>query len=177
MNNPLTIDFKLHKGHIDQLTAIDRVVYHQEPDQNQMAIADRRPELYTIIRRGDFVIGYGLVLPLRKAVFKALKTGQIWEDEINLECLTERLPTGLYITAIATVPGASERERAMLVGSTVSPALRTPIETITVPISEAGDRICRNLLRMTPMRSRTELKGIAGYIPTIYTTEEPHDTR
>ncbi len=168
MNNPLTIDFKLQREHFGQLIDIDRIVFRQEPHPNQVAIAERRPELYTVIRRGDHVVGYGLVLPLRKAALTALKEGKIWEDELNIGCLTDRLPAGFYISSIAAIQDASERERAMIVGSTVSPPFRTPFETIAIPISEAGNRICRNLLRMIPVRARTEVKGIDGYTPTTY---------
>ncbi len=168
MNSPLTIDFKLQKEYFGQLIDIDKAVFQQEPRPNQVAIAEKRPELYTIIRRGDKVVGYGLVLPLRKAALTALKEGRIWEDELDLGCLTDRLPTGFYISSIAAIQDASERERAMIVGSTVSPPLRIPIETIAIPISEAGDRICRNLLRMIPFQSRPEIKGIGGYTPTTY---------
>ncbi len=167
MNSPLTIDFKLQKEHFGQLIDIDRAVFQQEPHQNQIAIAERRPELYTVIRRGNDVVGYGLVLPLRKTALKALKEGRMWEDEIGLDCLTDR-PVGFYISSIAAKLDASERERAMIVGSTVSPPFREKHETIAIPISEAGDRICRNLLRMMPVRSRTELKGLDGYIPIVY---------
>ncbi len=168
MNNPLTIDFKLQKEHVGKLIEIDRIAYQQEPHQNQLLIAERRPELYTIVRRGDHVVGYGLVLPLRKAVFKALKEGRMWEDELGFDCLTDRLPAGFYIASIAAKLEASQRERAMIVGSTVSPPLRARAETIAIPISDAGDRICRNLLRMSPILSNPALKGLAGYVPTVY---------
>lgn len=172
---PLTIDFKLQKEFRDQLIDLDRTVYQQEPYQNQLLIAERRPEAYTIIRRGDQVVGYGLVLPLRKAAFDSLKKGKIWESELDVKCLADRTPAGFYISSIAARPDASERERAMIVGSTVSPPLRINFETVAIPISEAGARICINLLRMTPVWSNPEWKGLGDYIPTLYRKGEQNE--
>lgn len=168
MNPPLVIDNKLERAYLDQLVALDRTAYHQEPTRVSLDWAERRPEMYTILRRGDYVVGYGLVLPLRQAPFEALQDGNIWEDELLVSCLSDSsTPDGYYLASIVAVPNATARERAMIVGVTVGPLLRAPRETIAIPVSSAGERIC-HILQMQQRWSSLVLPGLDGYRPSLF---------
>lgn len=167
----LEIDAKLSSTYLDQLLEIDRQAFGIEnPDPVSLSWAEKRPELYTVLRQGEEVRGYGLTLPLRKAMHEALKQGQAWEEDLALSALATGKPAGHYLAAIAAVPNATERERALLVGATIGPLLRAPEEIIAIPVSQAGDRIC-SMIHMNPRWSSITRKGLNGFKPMLYTKE------
>ncbi|MBN2043127.1 MAG: hypothetical protein JW754_04960 [Candidatus Aenigmarchaeota archaeon] len=167
----IIIDDHLERKYWGQLMEIDRLAYSKEPNPAEMEWAEKRPEMYTVLRRGEKVFGYGLVIKMKSTAMKAMKKAELWEDGIGLDCIANRSPLGYYVASIATLPGSTERERAITVGATVGQILKAPEEVIAIPVSESGDRICR-MIRMEPLWSSLVLKGMNGYRPTLYSSRK-----
>ncbi len=164
---PIELDARLERKYVDQVIELDRANYEQDPFPAALAWAEQKPWLYTLLRRGETVLGYGLVIPLIKNAFEALKEGRIWEDEITLDDISETSPDGYYLASIAASADANYRERALIVGSTVGQLLRISKEVIAVPISEAGEKIAR-MIHMEEWRCSLKLPGIETYRPRLF---------
>jgi len=167
MPSSLELDATLKRRYVGQVVELDRINYQQAPFPAALAWAEQRPWMYTLLRRGETVLGYGLVIPLIKSAFEALKEGRMWEDEITLNYIAENSPRGYYLASIAANPEANYRERALIVGSTVGSLLRSPQEVIAVPISEAGDKIAR-MIHMEERWCSLKLPGIEKYRPKLF---------
>lgn len=170
MNKPLIIDCSLDMKYGDQLVDIDRFHFQEEPTTVAKQWAEKKPWMYTVLRRGDSVKGYGIVIPLKKLLFEAIRNGEVWEDGIGLEYIADIHPFGFYIASIASSPEASERERTMLVGATIGQVLKAPIETITIAISDSGERMCK-MVKMDPKWSSLAIKGVGDYKPTMFSKQ------
>jgi len=165
----IVLDSALRREDIGQLCDIDRFNFNSEPTANAIELAERRPGMYHVLRRGDEVLGYTLVMPLRKITFDALKQGKIWEDELTVADVSNS-PGGLYICSVAASQRVKNRApfvSGTLVGLVGGQVGRASTEVIAVPVTRVGEKIAR-MLRMVPVESELNVPGVDGYVPSMY---------
>ena len=169
MRVPLHMDARLDPEFLDQIIAIDWEAFNEGPDPFFLQMTETHPDLYVVARRGKQVKAYGLVLPLRKVAFDAIKAGKMWETELALRDLDLSNPHGFYVAAIAAHPRANIWERGMLVGSAMGTVMRVPQETIAVAVSQAGQDICHTF-NLSPKEVDIPTTGVNGFVPRLYSS-------
>ena len=167
----LLLDNELDKAYLEQLCDIDRAAYQLEPTPQALVWAERKPWMYHILRRGDEVLGYTLVIPLRKIAYDAMKQGRIWEEELRVSDIDGTDPKGFYGGSIAASPKVRFNRQPFITG-TLCGILggqlgRSSREIIAIPITEAGQNLAE-MLKMFPITSELDIKGVDGYSPKVF---------
>lgn len=169
MRLPLHMDARLDPKFLDQVIDIDWDAFNVGPEPFFLEMTQQHPELYVVARRGDQVKAYGLILPLRRVAFDAIKEGKLWETEFEMHDIDMINPHGFYIAAIAAHPRANIWEKGMLVGTTMGTVLRIPQEAIAVAVSQAGEDICHTY-NLSPKEVDIPTTGVDGFVPRLYSS-------
>jgi hypothetical protein len=171
----MRVKFGLDKGEMAQIVDIDRQVYGSEPFAVAFQWAEHRPEMYTLITREstknvDRVLGYGLVMPLRKIALDALKDGKMGEEELELKYLAEKDPEGFYIASLAVNPSIRSKfpiVSGLIIGNTIAPAIKGDRETLAVTVTRAGENMCK-LYGMKQVGENNLFKTMEDHKPKVF---------
>jgi hypothetical protein len=173
MSTHIVIDNELDMKYIGQLFDIDKYNFGIEPAKNFLEMSERYPWMYHVLRKGDQVLGYTLVMRLREAAHEALKTGAIWEDELSWTDIDVEGPGGLYLSSVAaaeSVKGKYPFVSGLLCGIVGGQLGRLSEEVIAIPVTKSGQNIV-DMLKMHPIESELNIEGIDGYSPKVYVKE------
>jgi len=157
---------RVEKKHFKQIEQIDSRRFGGNVNPEFFALAQKHPELYTVLCHNNDVAGYGLVVPVSHFAVEAIKRGEMGEDEI-LKHVEVRKPEADYIASIASDPTAGAILRSRLVGYTLGPLLRSPREAIAVAVSEDGDSIAKEI-GLKPIGENKTFIGLDGYSPKLF---------
>jgi hypothetical protein len=134
-------------------------------------MAEKTPWLYHVLRQGNNVLGYTLVLPLRKTAFNEMKTGEIWENELGFSDINEVNPEGFYLSSVAASSKVISAQQNYITGRLCGVAGgqlgRSSKPVIAVPITEKGQSILE-MLNMKPIESNLDIKGVNNYKPKVW---------
>jgi len=145
--NKTIIEPRLRPELLPQVCLLDLQNYNLSHPENWLRIAEQRPENYTTITRGDNLLGYSLVFPLKKAAYEALRAGRIGDFELQLKDLSEE-PAGFYVASVASsmrIRGRFPFLGGLLVGLVGAQTIKTPKEVIAIPVSRTGKNLAEIL--------------------------------
>lgn len=164
----IMIDSSLNRKYLSQLFELDLANFGIAEGDNWKKIAESKPELYSVLRRNDKVLGYTLVLPLRNQAYGELKQGRLSEEELNLKDITEN-PGGFYVASVASDPNAKKFPfiGGTLVGMVAGQTMRLPMEVLTIAISRTGENLA-NMWNMNEIGNYDLLTGVNGFQPKIF---------
>ena len=94
------VEPRIRREFLPQISLLDLENYHLDHPQNWQRIAEQRPEFYTVISRGNNVLGYSLVLPLRREAYESLRAGKIGDFELQPRDISDD-PAGFYVASVA----------------------------------------------------------------------------
>lgn len=169
MKRLLILDNELYERYLLQLCEIDRASFGSEPTPQAMQWAKAKPWMYYVLRAGEEVIGYTLVMPLREVAFNAMKKGELWENRLQVSDVADSDPKGFYVASIA----ASNRmlRYSFVVGTLCGILLgelgRCSKPVIAVPITRTGQKLAE-ILGMSPIPSELRITGVGGYLPRVF---------
>lgn len=159
---------RIKPEHIDEVVAIDKYWFNQEPSQTQFEWVVNFPWLYSVLTNKRVVEGYSLVIPVDPFAHRALKMGEMGEDELtkrHIRSLDEC--SGLYLASVATRPEAKRSVRKQIVGIAQGQILRPKVEMFAIAISPAGDKIAREL-QMAEAEYTGPFSGLGDYRPKLF---------
>lgn len=142
----IKLDSRLKRKYIPQIAEIDFATYGAMPSENYEKIALRFPEAYKVIRFGNRVLGYTLVLGLNKRCLDALKQGRIGEEEINIRDISQTSPEGIYIASIAAANFVKNKKpfiSGTLVGILAGQVIDFRGEVIAMPVTRTGINLAK----------------------------------
>jgi hypothetical protein len=166
----LSIDSQLKRKYVPQLEEIDFATYGIMPSENYRKIASRFPDAYKLLRFGDKVLGYTLLLGLNKNCLDALKQGKIGEEEISVRDISQTYPEGVYIASIASAPSMRNQKpfvSGTLVGSLTGRILDFRGEVIAMPVTRTGINLAR-MLSLEPTEIVSPTNQSYELVPTIW---------
>jgi hypothetical protein len=169
MNKHIIVDPRLEKRFLPQISDLDQINFKLEHPRNWIEISESRSDLYTLIRRGEEVLGYVLIMPLRRPTFEALKSGTLGDYEVGLRDLSEN-PAGIYVASVASSPRIRNKFGfigGLLVGIVGGQIAKVPTEVLAIPISRVGEHMAR-ILQMEELQEYDLLPGVEGYQPRIF---------
>jgi hypothetical protein len=169
MKTPFVIDNEVRREYFEQLFRIDASSFSEEPTENEIAWAEERPWMYRVLRRRNDVLGYTLVMPLRKVAFDALRSGRIWEHDIRVKDISDD-PEGFYIGSVASSPSVRLIQPVItgtLLGVMAGQVGRSNKEVMAVPVSRVGEKIAQTI-QMQPLDIFPEAPGVKGHVPQVY---------
>ena len=171
MREPIILDNELESSYLEQICNIDKVAFQLEPTKHFLTIAKKTPWLYHVLRQGNNVLGYTSVLPLRKTAFNAMKTGEIWENELQFSDIDEINPEGFYLLSVAASSKVISSQQYCITGRLCGVAGgqlgRSSKPVIAVPITEKGQSVAE-MLNMKPIQSNLDIKGVNNYTPKVW---------
>ena len=140
----LILDPELDRSYIEQLCDIDRISFQSEPFQNALEWAKQKPWMYSVLRRGNDVLGYTLIMPLRKNAYESIKKGRMWETEISVIDIDNTHPEGFYLASIASARITRNRFpfiNGILCGIAGGQLERASLEIMAIPVTRVGQKI------------------------------------
>jgi hypothetical protein len=164
------MDSQLKREYIPQLEEIDFATYGTMPSENYRKIASRFPDAYKLLRFGDKVLGYILLLGLNKNCLDALKQGKIGEEEISVIDISQTDPAGIYIASIASAPSVRNQKpfvSGTLVGSLAGRILDFRGEVVAMPVTRTGTNLAR-MLSLEPTEVMSPTDHSYELAPTIW---------
>ncbi len=179
MKKQIVLDNELDRKYLGQLCEIDWTAFKLEPTAQAVEWAEENPWMYHVLRRGDDVLGYTLVMPLKKRAYDAMKQGRIFEDELELRDIDNNNPKGLYIGSIAASPKVRFNKHPFVTG-TLCGVLggqlgRSSREVIAIPFTKTGQKLAE-MLKMRPIDSELDIQGVGGYSPRVF-VKQPYERR
>lgn len=153
---------RLEKEYRDAVLEIDRLDFGLEPTTDQIAIAEKYPELFTVLVANGKVRGYSLIWPLGSAYDKMI-SGDLWEDQICATDINVTSPNGYWIASLAAHPDLSKEALNHILIGNLTGRVHGLQNVAATPVTRAGAH-CLYLARFRETGVKVERDNVSASV-------------